>query len=380
MTQSSLLLTSNSLTSAPADGRFMWFNFILTTSGTNQNNQHFNDEDLRQASVFLNPVGQAIDYDHQEGFMPVVGEIRESIYVPATSSLPSLIRCRGVLFEYLFPTICEKVRLGAGKWAAVSMEAIPRPLRKIGNKEIIVNPLFVGAGLVRFPGNIHSQIEQFDDQIVRRPLAATGVPLGRAAQQIRILTAASEPNRKGTMLALYPPPELARVLSSSVRSGTAQTPAVMHCTLLYFGDEGLTPEQMGVLKSVAEKASRLYPPIEGLVAGVGRFSASASSDGKDVLVALIDSPNLTRLRNDLFNVCLAMGLPVVENHGYTPHITLSYLDPMAPSDLARIGPYPVTFEDLCVAVNDDRIKFGFRHTVAAHHEGVRLMTAKRRVS
>lgn len=165
-------------TAAASKNGFLEFDFILTTSGTNQNGQTFLDEDLRRPEVYNYVIGQPIDCDHLEGFLNVRGEIQTAVYCPETASFPSCIRCKGVIFEFIgghFAEVAELVRLGAGKWAAVSMEAIPRPLRKIGGtrKVIIHDPMFIGAGLVRRPGNKLSQIENLEGEVVPQHIQPT---------------------------------------------------------------------------------------------------------------------------------------------------------------------------------------------------------------
>ena len=151
-----------------SDDGMLHFSFILTTSGANSNNQYFVDDELSTPEIYLNPIYQAIDEDHLEGFRPVVGEIISSAYFPAANGKPSGIRCEGVIFEDIYPKEAIKVRRGAGKWCAVSMEALPNPLERIGKYLVIHNPTFVGAGLVRFPGNKFSQIEDIDGQGVQQ--------------------------------------------------------------------------------------------------------------------------------------------------------------------------------------------------------------------
>lgn len=145
--------------------QFLEFYFILTTAGKNRNNQIFNDQDLRDPQIHSNPIGQAIDQDHNDGFEAIVGEIVESAYFPARGSNPSGIRCKGVVFEKQYPKVGFKVRQGAGKWATMSMEAYGDPVEPIGDSKIIHRPSFIGAGIVRFPGNILSQIDQIVDPI-----------------------------------------------------------------------------------------------------------------------------------------------------------------------------------------------------------------------
>jgi hypothetical protein len=142
------------------------FSFILTTSGANQNQQVFMDEDLKDPEVLNSPVGQPIDEDHDQSFGAIVGQILKSEYVPESADSPSAIKCYGELFVQNNPDLLYKIKEGAGKWAAMSMEAIPNPLERVGEYLVIHKPIFVGAGIVRFPGNKYSKIDSVDDKPV----------------------------------------------------------------------------------------------------------------------------------------------------------------------------------------------------------------------
>ena len=59
----------------------------------------------------------------------------------------------------------------------------------------------------------------------------------------------------------------------------------------------------------------------------GLAAWAASHDDSDVLVALCDAPYLGTFRETLRRRCLLHGVPLrQENHGFTPHMTLSYQD------------------------------------------------------
>lgn len=153
------------LAAASPDG-LMRFRFTLTTSGGNLNKQFFVEDELSIPSIYESPIGEAVDVDHDQNFWGVVGEIYDSVFQQATYHKKSRIRCEGVVFEDLYPDVAMKARRGAGRWAAVSMEAIPNPLKRAGEFLVIHMPKFIGAGLVRFPGNLESTIDEVDGQPV----------------------------------------------------------------------------------------------------------------------------------------------------------------------------------------------------------------------
>jgi len=142
------------------------FNFILTVAGANQNKQVFVEDELQYPEVFRSPIGQPIDIDHKQEFEDIRGEITGSWLVPVQEDRPLGIKCSGVIISKYDKDIA-KIRMGAGKWAAVSMEALPNPLEQVGSFLIIHMPIFVGAGLVRYPGCSFAHVEEVDGKPVK---------------------------------------------------------------------------------------------------------------------------------------------------------------------------------------------------------------------
>lgn len=148
--------------------------FVLTTVGANENKQVFVEDELMQKAVYESPIGEPIDEDHGQLFRDVCGDIMTSTFQAADARSPAAyIRCGGYIFGNVYPEIAFKVAVGAGRWAAVSMEALPDPLEQVGQYLIVHNPRFVGAGLVRFPGNLYSKIDEVDGEMPVLPGAGT---------------------------------------------------------------------------------------------------------------------------------------------------------------------------------------------------------------
>ena len=143
----------------PKAGQDLRYTFILTTAGANQNDQFFVEDELLDPEVYLSPVGEPINEDHEQTFKAICGEIHSSIIVPSQGDRPLAVKCGGLILND-YPKVIRKVHQGAGRWATMSMEALPNPLERVGKYLVIHNPKFVGAGLVRFPGNKFSQIEE----------------------------------------------------------------------------------------------------------------------------------------------------------------------------------------------------------------------------
>jgi len=130
----------------------------------------------------------------------------------------------------------------------------------------------------------------------------------------------------------------------------------LHITLCYCGDaNAMTDVQIGrAIAAVAESAA-MWGPLTGQIAGVGRFNASDSSDGKDVFYANVDVPGLAEMRQMLASTLEYMAdCPPLSNHGYTPHITLAYIDAGADLPMQRIESQPITIRSIWVGVGDRR--------------------------
>lgn len=128
----------------------------------------------------------------------------------------------------------------------------------------------------------------------------------------------------GCMVALYPS---AATLGGIKTSGDLplEDQQDMHVTLAYMK---VTPEgeELEKLKSVVADMARTQGPLTGVWGGTARFNPSGGSDGKPVLVALPDLPELPDFRQNLCDALDAAGFDVSEDHGYVPHLTVAYDD------------------------------------------------------
>jgi len=121
------------------------------------------------------------------------------------------------------------------------------------------------------------------------------------------------------------------------------TPAdEMHVTLAYLGKvQDLPTGAAALMEAVVADCAKAHPPVAGLVSGWGRFNASASSEGRDVIHLSFDSPGLADLRADLVRRLDDVGLPIKRDHGFDPHITLAYVQAGRPVQL-EVDTFPVT--------------------------------------
>lgn len=151
----------------------------------------------------------------------------------------------------------------------------------------------------------------------------------------------------GSMLALYPPRDLARLLATP----GGEPAGALHLTIAYTG-KAAQVNQSALNRAAARLTGR--PPIRARVGGVGRFVGTP--DG-DVAVLLVDSPELETLRRDARDALAAEGVILPDDHGFIPHITLAYLDEDAPHPLARVDPVEVVFQAVTAAHAGTRVDY-----------------------
>jgi len=190
-----------------------------------------------------------------------------------------------------------------------------------------------------------------DDVLSKKPLEkADGIFVGDLEDLVKSTT--NENKHSGIMIALEVPQTTGKQLAPL----GSVSPEDMHVTLAYF-PETSDGDTWDSLCSVVSGFAAKQAPFSGEVGGVGRFAASDSSDGKDVIVALVDSPELPDFRNRLLSQLGSLGSLMSRKHGYIPHVTLSYVSKEAPHPLVRAERLPTTFSSIVVASKNRRQAF-----------------------
>jgi 2'-5' RNA ligase len=148
----------------------------------------------------------------------------------------------------------------------------------------------------------------------------------------------------GSMLALYPPPALAESLA--IPDGLE--PADLHLTVAYTGKaDGVDAEALA--KAASAIAAATAGPITATIAGHARLP----QDDADVIVALVDSPQLDELRRTAVEQLADLGIPAAANHGYLAHISLAVIGHDDPDPIGRLPARPVTFAALTAQHGSD---------------------------
>lgn len=173
--------------------------------------------------------------------------------------------------------------------------------------------VIMGATVTPFPAFAEARIELAD--------AAEGA-VPASAQIHNVLTlqpvtaAAVDNSQSGSMVALFPLSDEADELAQE----GGQPPADLHLTLAFLPDGPSHQDLAAALEGMQ------FEPMEFEVTGAGHFAAGEEGTP---LVALIDAPGLDRLRVAVLDALDTAGLVYATNHGFIPHVTLSYQEEAA---------------------------------------------------
>ncbi len=232
-----------------------------------------------------------------------------------------------------------------------------------GKKHPVLDSLFRNGASEDVPAAVKALLELAEEDEVSEDVVKTARDLAYLinGEELIVVTdgtseeAEIEKAADGVMVAWFPPKDLAKKLVLEDGEDVDQ----LHVTILYLGKVGrdLTEEQVGLLQEIVKAYASRFAPMEGTLGGRGRFPATPSSDDKDVLITMADVPLLEKFREGLIAELAKKGLSVFRNHGYTPHMTLAYVDP----DFEGVCEHPDTFDieldALTVTVGDKHEKY-----------------------
>lgn len=205
--------------------------------------------------------------------------------------------------------------------------------REAVNKTITTDTLATGGK--KNPAKMDGKLMDEEDKKTKKP---------------KELTKSNEDaKRSGVMCALMLTPRMSDALA--VKGG--EPAEALHVTLAYLGQKDDMPEDfVQKLSSAMNRAAIGESKIQGVVGGLGRFQASDSSDGHDVIYASFSSPELSRYRERLIKEIEKAGLPVKNDHGFTPHITLAYVKPGEDSPVERVERRNLAFRSTALVVGN----------------------------
>ena len=175
-----------------------------------------------------------------------------------------------------------------------------------------------------------------------------------------------------TMIALRPPDYVAEEIMRGITGPDTpaspgfipEKPEDLHVTLLILDELASPAVEVDALLAVVQAFAESWPALELTINGIGRFTqeeeeeAPLPEDGErrpDPLFANVDCPHLPRFRHELAQALKmadvdtpapaaapsGAGAGVNTDHGYTPHMTLGYLSPDAPTPSFVVQPTTV---------------------------------------
>jgi HK97 family phage major capsid protein len=162
----------------------------------------------------------------------------------------------------------------------------------------------------------------------------------------------------GAMVALCLTPEQQEALRAAAGLPAAEAD---HVTLAYLApDAAALADRKNDLVQALAALARCTPPLTGTIGGIARFNASESSDGQDVCVALYDSPALPALYGAICACVCACGIDLTSDHGFTPHVTLGYLEEGSALPVEQLPRTPLDFPFLTLIWGGERIDLPFQ--------------------
>jgi HK97 family phage portal protein len=178
-------------------------------------------------------------------------------------------------------------------------------------------------------------------------------------------TTSTAPQHTGIMVAFYLPPEVSQQLA--LKGGEA--PEELHLTLGYLGDSTeMDPDtEIDLYETVKDFADR-QEPLTGQISGIGLFLNTDEGADTNAFYASFDSPDLPDFRADLIEQLQEAGIPILLNHGFTPHITLQYVAAGKPLPATSVPVTDVTFDRVTVKWGDNRVDFPLLGTNEADEE------------
>lgn len=156
------------------------------------------------------------------------------------------------------------------------------------------------------------------------------------------------------MVALFVPEDVAGRLR--LRGG--EEAEDMHVTLLFLGEVSKIANP-DMVKAVIADVAQSYRPLTGQINGIGRF-VQTHKEGYHVIYASPDLRALSGLRQDVVNHLSNHGIDSPSEHGFVPHITLTYVPEGTSTPDVLQKPIPVTFDAISVVIGGERTDYKFR--------------------
>lgn len=174
---------------------------------------------------------------------------------------------------------------------------------------------------------------------------------------------ADEPQNRGAMIALMIPDatvkKIFKIYKQWPDGSEPQMGPQMHVTLAYLGDvDSILDKYELVAQCVHDIAKECNGSIVGKINGLGRFF-ECDKEGMNVIYANFDAPGLVDLQQKLCKKLEENGIEVMKNHGFTPHITLAYVQKNAATPEGEFPVVECRVDHLTLAWADNHTNFAF---------------------
>lgn len=227
--------------------------------------------------------------------------------------------------------------VGAKTWVTAGDERVrPDHAEADGQAVPLDQPFDVGGEQLMYPGDPQGSLEQIANCrcVV---VYGGGAEIASAGPEVSTLA----------MVAVYPRAEESDALA--VPGGLA--PDELHCTLLFLGD-AVNVDAEALAAAVADVAQTL-PPLEGAVGGAAHFAEGP--DGYPSIL-LPDVMGLSTLQERIRSGLMKAGVESPSEHGFLPHMTLTYASEPAVPDSKNLGA-DLHFDAVTTVVGGERTDY-----------------------
>jgi 2'-5' RNA ligase len=155
------------------------------------------------------------------------------------------------------------------------------------------------------------------------------------------------------MIAFYLPKSLAKAMVVKPKELPEELdvdlspPEDMHMTLVLIDDAKKLESKIELVQTCLEQIASEYSAINGKIGGVGAFMPGGEVSP---IYYSFDAPDLPNFQVELKTRLKNLGLPVNEEHGFTPHITIGYTkndtSPIETLSHIDLSPVDVKFSEM----------------------------------